>query len=184
MPKLIISHLVELVDDKKHISITALRRLINFIRLFRMLIDMYPEVENTINERLEKFIKDPEMRIKDHCSSLGDLLAFIFVSSKYSIEDLLPAYLEEQLDRQAFWIIKTIPELDHTNEKYKGREVILEDNRNEVCFKTGITGFHMTLVTHALSKFLEGKYKKNMNKMCEELDSNFGCLDDASETLL
>mmetsp|Transcript_47983 Transcript_47983/g.65027 ORF Transcript_47983/g.65027 Transcript_47983/m.65027 type:complete len:199 (-) Transcript_47983:1761-2357(-) len=184
MPKLIISHLVELVDDKKHISITALRRLINFIRLFRMLIDMYPEVDNIINERIEKFIKDPEMRIKDHCSSLGDLLSFIFVSNKYTIEDLLPAYLEEQLDRQAFWIIKTIPELDHTDDKYKGKEVIMEDNRNEVCFKTGITGFHMTLVTHALSKFLEGKYNKDMNKMVSELDSNFGCLDDASESLL
>lgn len=95
MPKLIISHLVELVDDKKHISIAALRRLVNFLRLFRMLIDMYPEVDQEINERIEKFIKDPEMRIKDHCSSLGDLLSFVMVSNKYTIEDLLPAYLEE-----------------------------------------------------------------------------------------
>mmetsp|Transcript_27056 Transcript_27056/g.19502 ORF Transcript_27056/g.19502 Transcript_27056/m.19502 type:complete len:125 (+) Transcript_27056:1001-1375(+) len=95
MPKLIISHLVELVDDKKHISIAALRRLVNFLRLFRMLIDMNPEVNQEINERIEKFIKHPEMRVKDHCSSLGDLLSFVMVSDKYSIDELLPTYLEE-----------------------------------------------------------------------------------------
>lgn len=43
------------------------------------------------------------------------------VSQKYTIEDILDAYLAEQLDRQAFWIIKQIPELDHTDPKYKGK---------------------------------------------------------------
>ena len=49
MPKLIITHLVSMVDETKHISITAIRRLVNFIRLFRLLIELAPDVEDQIN---------------------------------------------------------------------------------------------------------------------------------------
>ena len=35
--------------------------------------------------------------------------------------DILESYLEEQLDRQAFWILRVVPELDHTDEKYKNK---------------------------------------------------------------
>lgn len=99
MPKLIITHLVDMVDEKKHISIQAIRRLINYIRLFKLLIELSPEVQKTIDERLKVFKEEPEKRIKDHCSSLGDILAFLTVSQKYKLTDLLDAYLGEQLDR-------------------------------------------------------------------------------------
>jgi hypothetical protein len=105
MPKLIITHLVSMVDESKHISLQAIRRLVNFLRLFRLLIELEPSVEETIKERLDVFIKDESKRIKDHCGSLGDLLAFALVSKHVKLTDLLQSYLEEQLDRQAFWII-------------------------------------------------------------------------------
>jgi len=44
MPKLIITHIVDMVDEKKHMSIVAIRRLVNYIRLFRLLIELCPEV--------------------------------------------------------------------------------------------------------------------------------------------
>ena len=44
MPKLIITHMVEMANERKHISIMALRRLINFIRLFRLCIEIVPGV--------------------------------------------------------------------------------------------------------------------------------------------
>lgn len=175
MPKLIITHLVSMVEGQKHISLIAIRRLVNFIRLFRLLIELSPEVETEINGKLQDFIASPEKRIKDHCSSLGDLLAFCLISNKVHLKELIDAYLEEQLDRQAFWIIRTIPELDHTDEKNKGREIILEDSRNEVCFKTGLVGFHMTLIFFSLCESMESLYKKDMVKLCEDLDDNFGC---------
>ena len=115
-----------------------------------MLIELKPEVSKTINERLKIFIDNPDKRIKDHCSALGDLLTFITVSDGINIGELLDSYLEEQLDRQAFWIIQKIPELDHTDEKYKGKEVVLEESRIEVCFKTGMTGFQMTMIFYTL----------------------------------
>lgn len=174
MPKLIITHLVDMVDEKKHISIQAIRRLLNYIRLFKLLIELSPEVEKTIDERLKTFHEQPDKRVKDHCSSLGDILAFLTVTQNYKMSQLLDAYLGEQLDRQAFWILLQIPELDHTDEKFKGKEVVLEEARNEVCFKTGLTGFHMTMIFHTLCETLDKNF--NNKNLCEILDNNWGCL--------
>ena len=79
-PKLIISHVADLIQEFKHISILALRRLVNFLRLFRLLLDLYPEVIEEADSKIEKFIKDPEFRHKDHTGSLGDLLSLVTVS--------------------------------------------------------------------------------------------------------
>jgi hypothetical protein len=176
MPKLIITHMVEIVNESKHCSIIAIRRLINFYRIFTMLLEMCPTVREQINASLEQFISDPAKRIKDFAPSLGDLLAFIMVSDKFKMADLLNSYLEEQLDRQAFWIIRQIPELDHTDEANKGKIVVMEENRSEVCFKTGMTGFHMTLAFFELTKLFESRYDKKLVQFDEEVDKNFGCL--------
>ena len=80
IPKLIITHVADLIQEYKHVSILAIRRLVNFIRLFRLLIELYPEVEKEIDEKIEKFIKSPEMRHKDFTASLGDLLAIVTIS--------------------------------------------------------------------------------------------------------
>ena len=84
-----------MISEQRHISILAIRRLMNFIRLFRLLLDLFPETEIEINRRIEEFIKDPAKRHKDYCSSLGDFLSMATVSQKYKIEDILSAYLEE-----------------------------------------------------------------------------------------
>jgi len=80
------------------------------------------------------------------------------------------------MDRQAFWIIRSIPELDHTDPKNKGKLCIMETARNETCFKTGMTGFHMTLTFNAIADILKNRYSGDLEKMDAELDNNFGCL--------
>ena len=74
---------MSLADDKKHCSIIAIRRLINFIRVFRFLIELYPDVMTKVNLIIETFINSPEKRHKDHTPSLGDLLVYVLVSDKY-----------------------------------------------------------------------------------------------------
>ena len=163
----------------------AIRRLINFIRLFRFLIDLYPEIGTEIDAKIEAFIKDPASRHKDKLGSLGDLLSYVSVSQKYTFKDVLPFYLEEQLDRQAFWILKEIPELDHTDEKYKDKDVVVEDARQEICFKTGLTGFHITLFFFFFNKMVieDSQGKKDLEKLVKQLDSHFGCLEQKQENL-
>lgn len=152
----------------------AIRRLINFFRVFSMTIKLYPEVSEQINQRLESFIKDPKARHKDITPSLGDILVYAIVSDKYTLEEVLNLYLEEQLDRQIFWIVEKIPELDHTNYTHKNKNIIVEENRSEVCFKTGLTGFHLTLIAFELAA-LFSRYGK-LSSFDADVDSNFGCL--------
>lgn len=95
LPKLIIAHVADLIQEFRHVSILAIRRLVNFVRLFRLLLDLYPEMIDDIDSKIENFIKSDEKRHKDHTPSLGDLLSLVTVSQKFKIEDVLPAYLEE-----------------------------------------------------------------------------------------
>lgn len=45
LPKLIVTHVADLIQEVRHVSILAIRRLMNFIRLFRLLIDLHPEIQ-------------------------------------------------------------------------------------------------------------------------------------------
>ena len=81
------------------------------------------------------------------------------------------------MDRQAFWILKEIPELDHENPKYKDKEVVIEEARSEVCFKTGISGFHITLFFYQLNREIMEKGGKDMPMLLKYLDSHYGCID-------
>lgn len=62
--------------------------------------------------------------------------------------------------------------------------MIVEQARNEVCFKTGLVGFHMTLTFDAINKLLTEKYGGDLSKMDAELDANYGCLPRQTEDAL
>jgi hypothetical protein len=76
MPKLIVTHLIQLVDDKKHHSIIAIRRLFNFIRVFSMLLELHPDLKAKIDGQLSEFIAKPVSRLKDKTPSLSDILVY------------------------------------------------------------------------------------------------------------
>ena len=95
MPRLIMTHMLEIMKENTHTSIVAIRRLFNFIRVFIYLGTLEPKIYDTINGELENFINNPEKRHKDHTPHLGNLLVFSILSNKYSFNDLKAAYLEE-----------------------------------------------------------------------------------------
>lgn len=176
LPKLIITHVADMCTERKHVSILALRRLVNFLRLFRLCIELVPGVSDAINEKLREFKEEEAKRVKDFAPSLGDILAISMVSNEYSLPDILDAYLEEQLDRQAFWILRIVPELDHTDDKYKNRQVTLEAAREEVCFKSGLAGFSITMFFYSLTQTLRQCYAGDWAAFEAGVDGNFGCL--------
>lgn len=60
-----------------------------------MFLKEYPNVEAIMNGKIEEFINKPEARHKDFTPGLGDLLAMVTVSDKYTFKDLLKAYTDE-----------------------------------------------------------------------------------------
>lgn len=99
MPRLIITHMVDLASGRKHMSILAIRRLINFIRLFRLAIELVPGVMPIITERLRIFRDEEAKRVKDFTPNLGDILAFSLVCDTIKFDTIRDAYIQEQLDR-------------------------------------------------------------------------------------
>jgi hypothetical protein len=87
MTKLITTHIVDITKENRFISIVAIRRLINFIRLFLYLIEKDPSIQEKMDATLTGFINDPNKRLKDDnaCPSLGDILVFVTMSSKFKI---------------------------------------------------------------------------------------------------
>ena len=52
----------------------------------------------------------------------------------------------------------------------------MEDSRAEVCFKTGIAGFQITMLFYSLSSLFESAFDKNWKKFEDSIDNNYGCL--------
>jgi hypothetical protein len=62
---------------------------------------------------------------------------------------------------------------------------VVEESRSEICFKTGMTGFHITLFFFFLNKMVieDSQGKKDLQKLAKQLDSHFGCLEQKQENL-
>ena len=72
MLKLIGTHVVDMMKENKHISIVAIRRLFNFIRLFLYFMKKDPSIEKEMNALVNAFINDPATRHKDTCKNMLD----------------------------------------------------------------------------------------------------------------
>lgn len=99
MLKLIGTHIVELMNGEKHISILAIRRLFNFLRLFIYFMKKDASIEKAIEEKLKAFISDPKARHKDNCKNMLDYQIMNSICSTIDKEAFKKCYVEEQLDR-------------------------------------------------------------------------------------
>lgn len=134
MPKLISTHIIDMMKENRHISIIAIRRVFNFIRLFAYLVSKDDKIQEELDSRLSAFIDDPKKRLKENTKILLDMQVYATLSHKHKYQDFSEKYVEEQLDRQVLWIIKEIPELDFENKKLKNKGKVNEKERSSVSF--------------------------------------------------
>jgi ubiquitin-protein ligase/stress response protein SCP2 len=110
IPRLLNTTIVLLCDQGIHASESAIQGFASVHRLFLALVKHF-RLESEIDHRLGMFLKYESNRVKKVVPSLGNLLPLLYVSSKYSWQDLGPAYLSEQLDRGVLWMCKKFPDL-------------------------------------------------------------------------
>lgn len=177
MPKLILALILNIMQQKEHSSLKAIRMLTNLHRLFLVLLEEFPNLNKIIDEKLEKFIKDEHYRIKDSLPSLGDMLSMITVSTKFMWKDIVTAYLGEQMDRQVFWILKDVPELEKDDPN-------IDEERIDVTYKSGEVGFAITM----FYSFFIGKILKQdancLSNILKYEDESYGRMPSTSETML
>ena len=170
MPKFFNYICLNIMSEKVHNSSRAIEILIYVYRVMLLLIEAFPEIKAEANKNIDEFIKNPEQRIKEKTPSLGDLLVMLSLSGK-KIEELLPSYIEEQMDRQIFWILQEIPEFESLINKAE-----VDDIRAKVCFKCGITGQQLLLFYYYFINKMVYSECDTLEKFAEKLDKNFCCL--------
>ncbi len=172
MTKLFNNICINVISENIHNSSRALEILIYIFRILILLLKNFPSFEKEVNEKIENFIKDEKNRLKDKTPSLGDLLVMICLSS-HSIEELLPFYLDESLDRQIFWILNEIPELEKLIDSSE-----IDDVRTKICFKCGLVSEQIILFYYYFIKNIIYKECKTLDEFAAKLDKNFGNLTD------
>jgi hypothetical protein len=110
-PKIIITLIYYIMDEKKHASIRILRILGHIHSCFLFLLQKHPELEAGIVRSIDNFIQKEECRVKEVQPNLGCILALLSGTDKRKFKDIAEAYFSEQLDRQVLWILKQVPEL-------------------------------------------------------------------------
>ena len=64
MPRLIMTHIVDMMKEERHVSMVAIRRLFNFLRIFHYLASKDDKIREEIDTKLERFLTDPDSRVK------------------------------------------------------------------------------------------------------------------------
>ena len=152
--KTLFSSILKLVNSKEKPTITQIRQIVHYHSLILLFAKEYPEITDYMDEMVGKFLEKEENRVKSQTSSLGLILVCCLLSDKHKFEDLLAPYFGEQLDRQVFWILTKIPELeDETN------TISIDKNRVEVTFASQILGYRLTMFFNDYNRIIKSQYK-------------------------
>lgn len=106
LPKLINSTVVTFMNGTTHTSERALQGYFQFHSLFLWAIQTYPSLQKQIDNTIQTFLKDPAQRSKNNTPNVGEWLALLTVSPKYSWKDVSHAYLGETFLRNVMWYLK------------------------------------------------------------------------------
>lgn len=173
--KCISTTIMKIIEQKRHPSILVIRHVLNFHVLLLMFVREYPEIVKQFDHEIEKFISSEENRIKKNCPNLALIMVYLLFSEKYSFKDVVEHLHEEQLDRQVFWILKKIPELEDDT-----GVISVDENRVRVTFSSQIMGYLLVCFYHDYIKILRTRFK-TWNTMLEYMETHSCKLDDESE---
>ena len=118
-PKLMNTMLLEVLSERIHASDKALCGYLCFHRWMLYFAEQYPVVLETVNTIVNNFVRDERDRHKSVVPSLGEFLPLLSLSDK-TWDDVMHAYLSENLDRNVFWVLRKCPKF------IKNREVLNE----------------------------------------------------------
>jgi len=95
MQKLIGTHIIDMMKENRHVSIIAIRRVFNFIRILLYLMSKNGNIEKQLDAELNSFISEPANRHKDICKALLDYQVLAVISGKINYTKFLKLYCDE-----------------------------------------------------------------------------------------
>jgi len=103
LPCLMNSMVVKTMEGQLHESIAALEGYVLFYHMLLAFAEAMPEIRKIVDERIAGFIHNEWGRSKDNVPNLGEFIACLAISNKYTWEDVREAYILESFDRQVRW---------------------------------------------------------------------------------
>merc|ERR1712096_395025 len=113
-----------------HLSTKALEGYMGFHHLLLSILRQYPRLQESVERKIARFVKDEDARTKKGCPNIGEFLCLFAVSRKYTWDDVSCEVLKETLDRNASWAIDKFPVL--------ARSGISAESRLEKSFRASI----------------------------------------------
>mmetsp|Transcript_23300 Transcript_23300/g.17729 ORF Transcript_23300/g.17729 Transcript_23300/m.17729 type:complete len:287 (-) Transcript_23300:2601-3461(-) len=111
MPYMMLTHALQVLQDKSYSSIKGLRMFLCFHRAFLFLLDKHPNVKADMENKIKDFVESEEKRTKDYTPDLGVLLTLLTVSETYCFDQIKQNLIMESLDRKVLWTSKKVPDL-------------------------------------------------------------------------
>lgn len=177
LPKMFLTLMVDITGESVYNSNKAIKMMIYIHRLINLLYEEHPEQRQKVEAIIENFIKDKANRVKDKTPNLGELLIYLTLTDKYHWEDIKDAFLEEQMDRQIFWILKQFPEMEKDEEKKK---LEFTQEKIEASFKATEVGFRIVMFLKAFNSDLIDK--QSLKDFAAILDGQYCQVGEGQET--
>ena len=130
LPKLMNTMVVSVMSGETHASIVAIEGYCAFHHLLLKMIKKFPELSKRIDSTIRNFIKDENARTKNNTPSLGDFIPLLTVSEQFSWFDVRSAYVQENFDRNALWVIKKYPALQNVDRSYSSQSHVNQSRLN------------------------------------------------------
>ncbi|KAK6359416.1 hypothetical protein TWF696_000576 [Orbilia brochopaga] len=105
IPKMMNTLVVLLMDEGEKVSTKAVEGYFMLHRLFRALVNEYPQLQVEIEERIRRVLEREDNRTKSALPNLGNFLPLLSVSEKYSwvTPGMSRAIIGESFDRGVIW---------------------------------------------------------------------------------
>lgn len=121
IPTLMNTMIVKTMKGELHESIVAMEGYAMFYHLLIAFIVKYPYLQTFIDKNLQQFISNNQQRDKKHVKSLGEWIALLSTSDKFTWKDVATSYLRECFDRNAKWILTANKTLLNENTPKRAR---------------------------------------------------------------
>lgn len=109
LPAVMNTMVVSVMGGSLHQSLVALEGYAMFFHLLLACVRSHPPLQRMVDEKIHSFLTDADARSKRGTPILGEWIALLSVSDRFSWADVRQAYLRESTARQAKWLLKAHP---------------------------------------------------------------------------
>ena len=164
-------------------SYASIEAYCHFMRLFYKLIEEFPALQNIIDEKVEKVLKNEDERNKKNLGDMGEFL-ILLAFSKFSFNsvEIWKELIKEYISRQFLWVIKKVDKnegffVEEADEIKKSTLLFfyqINGNEMDEFYRASKISNNLLLFNCNASK----KFLSNKQEFINKIDQNYGVVEE------